>query len=574
MPDLTATLPTFSGTDDSLNEWVTSVENMRERCSWNDMATLNAGISRLRGRAAAWHRMDSVNLKDWHTWIAATKGVRQTATVLRARQFDRHTTSMRGEITSVKPSPRDSSVRIETANSTAKDDHQASKPTRISADTCARCLQRGHRVKNCTKPDTRTEEEKAAAAKRREERAAREQRTHRIDASATIGVKVVNDLPHDAVIGTDWRERVAFDYIERYTNGTHTLDWIPKNSPPETPEMEHRKNFTPQPAHKDDKEETDVTFRVSLLFPAFSKSIVHTCSLRKKTERSDASVRKREVATPLNTSLPERRAAESQLESPSLALNDFPSVNVASQELSLMDCTITELPLLPLENGASERCITATVQADRAAQVSSLFSVSAMDKRKWRRKERDLNTRNERLKNTVHKYKQELQKLKKECYVSPFLQVVEKAKDLAASIFVEQGSEFCRGTNVVEVTVRHAVVLHNLSTRAYEHVRSTAATKLLQEQAGHTSDASFAGVGPTVQFMDTVHHWFVLVYPHKHQKNADCKQFESPGDERLIWLETRFLDYPADLKTQCLGKNFLTKERGSCDHNSFETWVH
>ncbi|KAH6939670.1 hypothetical protein HPB50_020423 [Hyalomma asiaticum] len=63
MPDLTATLPTFSGTyNDSLNEWVTSVKNMRERCSWNDMATLNAGISRLRGRAAAWHRMDGVNL--------------------------------------------------------------------------------------------------------------------------------------------------------------------------------------------------------------------------------------------------------------------------------------------------------------------------------------------------------------------------------------------------------------------------------------------------------------------------------------------------------------------------------
>ncbi|KAH6948006.1 hypothetical protein HPB50_022440 [Hyalomma asiaticum] len=79
------------------------------------------------------------------------------------------------------------------------------------------------------------------------------------DASATIGVEVVNDLPHDAVIGTDWRECVAFDYIERYTNGTHTLEWIPKDSPPETPEMEHRKNITPQPAHKDDNEETDVT---------------------------------------------------------------------------------------------------------------------------------------------------------------------------------------------------------------------------------------------------------------------------------------------------------------------------
>ncbi|KAH7953160.1 hypothetical protein HPB49_005418 [Dermacentor silvarum] len=77
--------------------------------------------------------------------------------------------------------------------------------------------------------------------------------------------------------------------------------------------------------------------------------------------------------------------------------------------------------------------------------------------------------------------------------------------------------------------------------------------KLLQEQVGHTCDASFAGVGPTVQFMDTVHRWLVLMdvsncTQHIHQKNADCKQFESAGDERLIWLETSFLDYLDDLK--------------------------
>ncbi|KAH6944921.1 hypothetical protein HPB50_006237 [Hyalomma asiaticum] len=35
--------------------------------------------------------------------------------------------------------------------------------------------------------------------------------------------------------------------------------------------------------------------------------------------------------------------------------------------------------------------------------------------------------------------------------------------------------------------------------------------KLLQEQVGHMCDASFAGVRPTVQFMDTVHRWFVLM---------------------------------------------------------------
>ncbi|KAH7974354.1 hypothetical protein HPB49_014386 [Dermacentor silvarum] len=81
----------------------------------------------------------------------------------------------------------------------------------------------------------------------------------------------------------------------------------------------------------------------------------------------------------------------------------------------------------------------------------------------------------------------------------------------------------------------------------------TAAMKLLQEQAGHTCDASFAGVGPTLQFMDTVHRWFVLVdvsncTQNIHQKNADCKQFESAGDERLIWLEISFFDYLTNLK--------------------------
>ncbi|KAH7986375.1 hypothetical protein HPB49_025989 [Dermacentor silvarum] len=74
MPDLTATLPTFSGTDnESVGEWITSVESMRERCSWNDMAMLNAGISRLRGRVAAWHRTDGVSLKSWTTWVAALR---------------------------------------------------------------------------------------------------------------------------------------------------------------------------------------------------------------------------------------------------------------------------------------------------------------------------------------------------------------------------------------------------------------------------------------------------------------------------------------------------------------------
>ncbi|KAH7946090.1 hypothetical protein HPB49_026143 [Dermacentor silvarum] len=104
-----------------------------------------------------------------------------------------------------------------------------------------------------------------------------------------------------------------------------------------------------------------------------------------------------------------------------------------------------------------------------------------------------------------------------------------------------------------EISVNHLKSLYRMQQGSLDE--KAPAMKLLQEQAGHTCDASFAGVGPTVQFMDTVHRWFVLMdvsncTQHIHQKNADCKQFESAGDEWLIWLETSFLDYLADLKRQ------------------------
>ncbi|CAN8020621.1 unnamed protein product [Ixodes persulcatus] len=74
MPDLTSTLPTYSGTDtENLTEWIASLESMRERCSWSDMAMLSAGISRLRGRAAAWHRTEGTAIKEWADWLTALK---------------------------------------------------------------------------------------------------------------------------------------------------------------------------------------------------------------------------------------------------------------------------------------------------------------------------------------------------------------------------------------------------------------------------------------------------------------------------------------------------------------------
>ncbi|XP_040067999.1 uncharacterized protein LOC120836169 [Ixodes scapularis] len=112
-------------------------------------------------------------------------------------------------------------------------------------------------------------------------------------------------------------------------------------------------------------------------------------------------------------------------------------------------------------------------QSDQAVQVSAPTFVPAVEQMKWRRKERDLKAQIRRLRQTVDKYKQELEKLKEDCYVSVFLNIREKAneKDLQASILFEQTQNFQKKKPTrTELTVRHAVILRNLSTRAYEHM--------------------------------------------------------------------------------------------------------
>ncbi|KAL3186197.1 hypothetical protein MRX96_027928 [Rhipicephalus microplus] len=73
-PDLTGTLLTYSGTEsDNFAQWKTAVESMREWCAWTEAATINAGISRLRGRAAAWHQTTEHLHADWTSWVTTLK---------------------------------------------------------------------------------------------------------------------------------------------------------------------------------------------------------------------------------------------------------------------------------------------------------------------------------------------------------------------------------------------------------------------------------------------------------------------------------------------------------------------
>lgn len=92
----------------------------------------------------------------------------------------------------------------------------------------------------------------------------------------------------------------------------------------------------------------------------------------------------------------------------------------------------------------------------------------------------------------------------------------------------------------------------------------TTVLKLLQEQAGHTCDMSFASAGPSVVFIDTMYCWFMLMdvsncVHHIHQKLPDSMQYESVDDVRLTWLTTSFLHY-LEMKRHCQSEQSLSKE--------------
>lgn len=103
---------------------------------------------------------------------------------------------------------------------------------------------------------------------------------------------------------------------------------------------------------------------------------------------------------------------------------------------------------------------------------------STIKRRKLRRKECELRAQTERLKRTVDKYKRKLQKLKEDCYVPAFLQVVNQASE-NKSILLEQVKNFQKVKLMwSEVTGSHTVILRNPSARAYEHLRSSGLLRL------------------------------------------------------------------------------------------------
>ncbi|KAH7942163.1 hypothetical protein HPB49_021345 [Dermacentor silvarum] len=85
-------------------------------------------------------------------------------------------------------------------------------------------------------------------------------------------------------------------------------------------------------------------------------------------------------------------------------------------------------------------------------------------------------------------------------------------------------------SNIEKMNVKTAVLLFSPAV--------TAALNYLKDQAGHSCDADFASVGPTVEFMEVFHKWFTCMdvsnlQQHIHRNDADARQFSEIDDPRL-----------------------------------------
>lgn len=91
-----------------------------------------------------------------------------------------------------------------------------------------------------------------------------------------------------------------------------------------------------------------------------------------------------------------------------------------------------------------------------------------------RERQRILNTTNEKLVKTADVYKKGLRKPKEQCFVSKFLKAVQEAKEgnTKAVLLLDQVKNYKRKKpQWSETTVRHCIILRNLSAKAYEYMR-------------------------------------------------------------------------------------------------------
>uniref|UniRef100_A0A147BB70 Putative transposase protein n=2 Tax=Ixodes ricinus TaxID=34613 RepID=A0A147BB70_IXORI len=125
--------------------------------------------------------------------------------------------------------------------------------------------------------------------------------------------------------------------------------------------------------------------------------------------------------------------------------------------------------------------VPTTKDQETHADCRTAPSSLVLERRKWKRKERDLKKQVERLRTTVDSYKEELRKLREDCHFADLSYIKEQAaeKQHSAIFLLEQISNFSRKRPCwSEETIRHSIVLRHLSTKLYEHIRKEGFLKL------------------------------------------------------------------------------------------------
>lgn len=205
---------------------------------------------------------------------------------------------------------------------------------------------------------------------------------------------------------------------------------------------------------------------------------------------------------------------------PVLSTGGYPTLGVEGQGSTATEWFDNEPGCQKSTNDPKDRLVQApgkvecrvrrkSVYAKRSRATQTLAKPSSsllyLERKRWREMERALRRKNERLTRTVDAYKQELQKLRDESCAAAFLEVASDAErgDAKALLLLDQVKNYKKKKpQWSETTIRHCIVIRNLSAKAYEYLRTEnllrlPCNKTLQKYIGTVSGE--VGFSPLVR---------------------------------------------------------------------------
>ncbi|KAH9368674.1 hypothetical protein HPB48_004693 [Haemaphysalis longicornis] len=246
-------------------------------------------------------------------------------------------------------------------------------------------------------------------------------------------------------------------------------------------------HFRPEDFRTDTKRRRLKQNAVPSVFPHYPK---YMKPAPKRETRSDASIKKRKrEPSPARTTSAAHKAS-STLVLPAVTSRDAATVaacstqgevsemegiDVFGQRTSSSDCQDYETDMDEAETMAATprpACALRTIGTQAEVRYTS---AAYLERKKWTDKQRAWKARNERLQATVDAYKKELARLKEDNNVVKFLSIVNDAHqgNAKARLIMDQVVNYeAKKPAWSEITVRHCIILRNLSTKSYEYIRT------------------------------------------------------------------------------------------------------